>query len=530
MNWEDAETRKVDPISTREEYHGTESGPRPSVADEQATKAETKIKPQKSRFHPVEVKRTSHRAFNYLDWEDSNPEYGTDIPDSRVQSESTGSLDNPGTEVEVEAAEGMEPPPLGQPPRRVNAHGHGAVEGISDIGHRAAAALHLGTRWFMKASRQFAKDVQSTIERTRQGQRQRGRSESGKVAAYYFEWADQLSRLSPGTRAAALGAMQEEDRMEVQRILDEAELGESMLSNEHDFGSERHNVKNCAQDNKRYPKKKGNQQKQHPVSAAAPTSAVAPPPPPPPPPQYEELMTDGYQVDDDKTAHERKHSHYEEHADLLGMENVAHQPQQPPASNSMKTQGTSQETMSIIRDMFESNDKSTENAVAINHTHEQYFTSTSSTKTTEPSDENEPEIRRNLRERRVAETQQRMMRQLAEKRARDDVEDAEKTGKIALRESLRPKINSWTAGKKDNIRALLSTLHIVLWENSGWTSPGIADIVEPAKVRRWYMKANLVIHPDKVKQKHGTLEQVATAEMVFDVLKAAWGKFEATNR
>lgn len=47
------------------------------------------------------------------------------------------------------------------------------------------------------------------------------------------------------------------------------------------------------------------------------------------------------------------------------------------------------------------------------------------------------------------------------------------------------------------------------------------------QVKRVYMKANLVVHPDKVKQKGGTLEQVATADMVFDVLKAAWGKFES---
>lgn len=43
-------------------------------------------------------------------------------------------------------------------------------------------------------------------------------------------------------------------------------------------------------------------------------------------------------------------------------------------------------------------------------------------------------------------------------------------------------------------------------------------------------QANLVVHPDKVKQKGGTLEQVATADMVFDVLKGAWGKFEVQQR
>jgi hypothetical protein len=41
------------------------------------------------------------------------------------------------------------------------------------------------------------------------------------------------------------------------------------------------------------------------------------------------------------------------------------------------------------------------------------------------------------------------------------------------------------------------------------------------------MKANLVVHPDKVKQKGGSLEQVTTADMVFHILNKAWIKFDA---
>ena len=33
----------------------------------------------------------------------------------------------------------------------------------------------------------------------------------------------------------------------------------------------------------------------------------------------------------------------------------------------------------------------------------------------------------------------------------------------------------------------------------------------------------------QVKQKGGTVEQVVIADMAFDVLKVAWGKFEATE-
>lgn len=61
---------------------------------------------------------------------------------------------------------------------------------------------------------------------------------------------------------------------------------------------------------------------------------------------------------------------------------------------------------------------------------------------------------------------------------------------------------------QDNIRALLASLDSVLWEGSGWTKPGMADLVEKGRVKRAYMRANLIVHPDKVAQKGGTLEQV----------------------
>ena len=60
---------------------------------------------------------------------------------------------------------------------------------------------------------------------------------------------------------------------------------------------------------------------------------------------------------------------------------------------------------------------------------------------------------------------------------------------------------------QDNIRALLSTLHTVLWEGSGWTPPQMTDLVETGKVKRQYMKANLIIHPDKVSSITGTSDQ-----------------------
>ena len=58
-------------------------------------------------------------------------------------------------------------------------------------------------------------------------------------------------------------------------------------------------------------------------------------------------------------------------------------------------------------------------------------------------------------------------------------------GPHGLESSLEPsELADVGARAQDNIRALLSTMHQVLWENSGWKQPGLTDMVEPAKVQR----------------------------------------------
>ena len=53
---------------------------------------------------------------------------------------------------------------------------------------------------------------------------------------------------------------------------------------------------------------------------------------------------------------------------------------------------------------------------------------------------------------------------------------------VDLRDQIKPRMDAWSKGKKDNIRALLSTLHTVLWADSGWKTPGLTDLVEANKV------------------------------------------------
>lgn len=60
-------------------------------------------------------------------------------------------------------------------------------------------------------------------------------------------------------------------------------------------------------------------------------------------------------------------------------------------------------------------------------------------------------------------------------------------------------ILDWIEGKERNIRALMSTMHTVLWEGeTRWKPVGMSELVTPDQVKKYYRKAVLVVHPDKV--------------------------------
>ncbi|XP_078426625.1 cyclin-G-associated kinase isoform X2 [Cetorhinus maximus] len=88
---------------------------------------------------------------------------------------------------------------------------------------------------------------------------------------------------------------------------------------------------------------------------------------------------------------------------------------------------------------------------------------------------------------------------------------------------LKLKIFDWIEGKERNIRALLSTLHTVLWEGeTKWKPVSMADLVHPDQVKKVYRKAILVVHPDKATGE--PYEQYA--KMIFMELNDAWSEFE----
>ncbi|XP_040822434.1 cyclin-G-associated kinase isoform X3 [Ochotona curzoniae] len=89
---------------------------------------------------------------------------------------------------------------------------------------------------------------------------------------------------------------------------------------------------------------------------------------------------------------------------------------------------------------------------------------------------------------------------------------------------LKLKVLDWVEGKERNLRALLSTLHTVLWDGeSRWTPVSMAELVTPGQVKKQYRRAVLVVHPDKAAgQPYEPL-----ARMIFMELNDAWSEFES---
>lgn len=70
-----------------------------------------------------------------------------------------------------------------------------------------------------------------------------------------------------------------------------------------------------------------------------------------------------------------------------------------------------------------------------------------------------------------------------------------------LREGVSPyslKVNEWKENKKRNIRALLSSLHTVVWDDCNWQPVGLQLLMSYNDVKKMYRKACLAVHPDKV--------------------------------
>ncbi|KAF9524635.1 hypothetical protein CPB83DRAFT_877582 [Crepidotus variabilis] len=109
--------------------------------------------------------------------------------------------------------------------------------------------------------------------------------------------------------------------------------------------------------------------------------------------------------------------------------------------------------------------------------------------------------------------------------AQAEVDD---TLKHQLKDSIDSKLSAWRTGKESNVRALLASLDLVLWEEilKGAKVGGLHELITPIQVKKAYMKAIGRVHPDKLNAQNSTVEQRMLANGVFGTLNEAWIAFQ----
>lgn len=120
----------------------------------------------------------------------------------------------------------------------------------------------------------------------------------------------------------------------------------------------------------------------------------------------------------------------------------------------------------------------------------------------------------------------------SQQKALDDLKAVEESNKKkdeeedVVRKLLEPKIKAWSEehGKKKQLRALLGSLQLILWQGANWKAVSLGDILDDSKCKRCYHKASRVVHPDKTH--HLDAEKRFLAKRIFDALSQAKTEFD----
>mmetsp|Transcript_11475 Transcript_11475/g.42002 ORF Transcript_11475/g.42002 Transcript_11475/m.42002 type:complete len:545 (-) Transcript_11475:164-1798(-) len=140
--------------------------------------------------------------------------------------------------------------------------------------------------------------------------------------------------------------------------------------------------------------------------------------------------------------------------------------------------------------------------------------------------EGESDERYQLRKARLERVKRRELQSLEEKRQREADEEQEKNERSILEEMMGADFEEWAKKHKGNIRGLLSTMDQVLWEGAGWEGVSFGELMYDKGVKKYYRRAIVLIHPDKVAQRGADVHQKYVAGKIFDLLKEAWNKFQ----
>lgn len=131
---------------------------------------------------------------------------------------------------------------------------------------------------------------------------------------------------------------------------------------------------------------------------------------------------------------------------------------------------------------------------------------------------------------RVNEMRESQQKALQEIRDREQKKKAAEAEEDAVRKKLEPIIKAWSEehGKKKQLRALLASLHTILWPGADWKPISIGDVLDDSKMKKFFHKASRVVHPDKTH--HLDAEKRFLAKRIFDALSQAKADFDNGSR
>ncbi|KAJ2850968.1 auxilin-like clathrin-binding protein required for normal clathrin function [Coemansia brasiliensis] len=111
---------------------------------------------------------------------------------------------------------------------------------------------------------------------------------------------------------------------------------------------------------------------------------------------------------------------------------------------------------------------------------------------------------------------------VAEMRRKEQERRQEDDQRLAILDQVELDLRKWKDGKQHNLRALLSSVHVLL---PNFPPIGMHQIIEPGKVKRVYMRTIARLHPDKL-SKDVDVRTKMVSSSVFSSLNEAWDVFK----
>ncbi|KAI9468583.1 hypothetical protein BX667DRAFT_503183 [Coemansia mojavensis] len=111
---------------------------------------------------------------------------------------------------------------------------------------------------------------------------------------------------------------------------------------------------------------------------------------------------------------------------------------------------------------------------------------------------------------------------VAEMRRKEQERRQEDDQRLAILDQVELDLRKWKDGKQHNLRALLSSVHVLL---PSFPPIGMHEIIEPGKVKRVYMRTIARLHPDKL-SKDVDVRTKMVSSSVFSSLNEAWDVFK----